>query len=136
MALNVVAAIACAFATPAWSNGNYFFLTREIPGNPEYVIFGSVKDDQGNHLNHATVTVHVAELVLEVTAQTDILGRFREPDLGRAINDLGYQVDPSLITVTVEYSGYHIAHREYRGKYQQNKGAIEMNFLMEKNGTK
>jgi hypothetical protein len=136
MALIVIAALACALAKPAWSNGDQFFQAMEIPGDPEYVVFGNVKDDQGNYLNHATVTVSVAEHMLEVTAQTGILGRFRAPDVGREIHDLGYQIDPSLIAVTVEYPGYHIAHREYRGKYRQNKGAIEMNFVMEKNETK
>jgi hypothetical protein len=136
MAMNVIVGLACALARPAWSNGDTFFQSTEIPGSPEYVIFGSVKDDQGNFLNRASVTVNVAEHMLAVTTQTDILGRFRAPDVGREIHDLGYQVDPSLITVTVEYPGYHIAHREYRGRYQQSKGAIEMNFVMEKNQAK
>jgi hypothetical protein len=136
MVLYLVAAAVCASARPARSNGDLFFRFAEIPGNPEYVIFGNVKDDQGNYLNHAVVTVSASVHQLEFIAQTDVLGRFRTPDIGRAITDLGFEVDPSLITVTVEYAGYHIAHREYRGKYQQKKGAIEMDFRMEKNGAK
>jgi hypothetical protein len=136
MALNVIAAVACALAAPAWSNGDQFFKPTEIRGKPIYVVFGSVRDDRGNYVSHANVTVHVAQHMLEYTAQTDVLGRFRAPDVGRVINDMGYEVDPSLITVTVDYPGYHIAHREYRGKYGQKKGAIEINFRIARNGAK
>jgi hypothetical protein len=70
--------------------------------------------------------------MLEFTAETDVIGRFRTPDIGRAIKDLGYEVDPLLITVSVECPDYSVVRREYRGNYRQNKGAIEMNFRMKK----
>lgn len=130
--LMVIAVVACAPGGPAWSNGDGFFESTEIPGNPEFVVFGSVKDDRGNYLNKATVRVYVAEHMLEFTAETDVIGRFRTPDIGRAIRDLGYEVEPSLITVTVECPDYRVERREYRGKYRQNKGVIEMNFRMKK----
>jgi len=130
--LTAFAALACVLAGPAWSNGDGFFQSKEIPGNPQYVIFGSVKDDRGNYLHDAIVRVYVAEHMLEFTAPTDVIGRFRTPDIGRAIKDLGYEVDLSLIKVTVEYPDYREVRREYRGKYRQRKGAIEMNFRMKK----
>jgi hypothetical protein len=133
IAISVFGVLSCTATTPALSNGDTFFQSTEIAGNPHYVIFGCVKDVQGHYLTHATVKVHVAEHMFDVSAQTNVLGRFRTPDVGREINDLGYEVDPALITISVEYPGYHIAHREYRGKYRQNRGAIEINFLMEKN---
>jgi hypothetical protein len=128
--LRAVAAVACVLTGPAWSNGDHFFRFKEIPGKPEFVIFGSVKDDRGHYLDNATVFVIVMVHQLEFTATTDALGRFRTPDVGRAIEDLGYETDPSLIEVTVNYPGYRVVRREYRGKYRQKKGAIEMNFLM------
>jgi hypothetical protein len=131
--LYLAAAVTCVVVRTAWPNGDRFFRPTEIPGDPQYVVFGRVKDDQGHYLSHATVTVSVPEHQFEVSAQTNVLGRFRAPDVGREIQDLGYQVDPAQIMVTVDYPGYHIAHREYRGRYRQKKGAIEMNFLMEKN---
>jgi hypothetical protein len=134
VALKISAAVAFAAAVPAWSNGDKFFNSMEIPGNPQYVIFGNVKDAQGHYLKHVTVTVFVMKHMLEVTARTDDLGHFRTPDVGREIQELGYQVDPSLIIVSAEYPGYHIAHREYRGKYRQSKGAIEINFILGTNG--
>jgi hypothetical protein len=130
--LNVIAAIACAFAGPAWANGDGFFESKEIPGKPEFVIFGNVKDDRGKYLDNATVRVQVAEHMLEFTTETDVIGRFRTPDVGRAIKDLGYEVDLSLIAITVEYPDHHVERREYRGKRGQKKGAIEINFRMKK----
>jgi hypothetical protein len=74
--------------------------------------------------------------MLEFRATTDVIGHYRTPDVGRVINELGWPVDPALITVSAEYPGYHIAHRQYRGKYRQNRGAVEVDFLMAKNGAK
>lgn len=130
--LTVVAAFACVFALPAAANGDGFFESAEIPGNPEFVIFGNVKDDRGKYLGNAIVKVRVAQHMLEFTAQTDVIGRFRTPDVGRAIRDLGYEVDLSLISVSVEYPDHQLVRREYRGKRGQIKGAIEINFRMKK----
>jgi len=58
--MNLIAAAALAASVPAWPNGDTFFNSTEIPGNPQYVVFGSVKDVQGHYLSHATVTVSVA----------------------------------------------------------------------------
>jgi hypothetical protein len=53
--LTVVAAVACVLGRPAWSNGDMFFRSTEIPGKPQFVVFGSVKDDRGRYLDNATV---------------------------------------------------------------------------------
>jgi hypothetical protein len=132
--LTVTLAATCVIAGTARSNGDRFFVATEIPGNPDYVVFGNVKNEQGGYLKEATVRVYVAQHMLEFTVYTDVIGRYRTPDVGRVIKELGYQVDPSLITISAEYPGYHIAHRQYRGRYGQNKGAVEMDFLMAKNG--
>jgi hypothetical protein len=131
-ALSVIAVIACALPSQVWSNGDGFFQSKEFPGKPQFVIFGNVKDDQGKYLDNASITIRVEEHQLFFTVQTDILGRYRTPDVGRAIEDLGYQVDPSLITIAVECPGYREVRREYRGKFRQNHGPIEINFLMAK----
>jgi len=132
--LVLLSAGVCAGARPAWCNGDGFFQSKEIPGNPEFVVFGSVKYEKGGHLRNAVVRVYVQEHMLDYSTTTDVLGRFRTQDIGRAIKELGYEVDPQLISVTVEYPGYHVTRREYRGKYRQNKGAIEVNFRMQRNG--
>ncbi|HVY80481.1 MAG TPA: hypothetical protein VG994_05815 [Steroidobacteraceae bacterium] len=130
----VVAALIGVAGRPAWPSGAMFLQSTEIPGNPEFVIFGSVKDEQGKYVDGAIVKVKVAEHMLEFSAQTNVIGRYRTPDIGRAIKDLGYDVDLSLITVIVESPNYEVVQRQYRGKYRQNKGAIEMNFRVKKLG--
>jgi hypothetical protein len=129
----VLGALLLVLGTCAWANGDNFFRSKEIKGKAEYVVFGSVKDERGRVIKDATVTIAAAEHVLAFQVLTDVLGRFRTPDIGLAIKDLGYEVDPAMITVAVEYPGYHIAHREYRGKYRQKKGAVEINFRMQRN---
>jgi hypothetical protein len=122
--------VALLLTTPAWSNGDLFFNLYEIPGKPEYVVFGNVKDDRGNHLENASVTVVVDDPRLSYTSDTDILGHFRSLDIGRAIRGLGYPVDPTLIKVTVKRPGFVEVQHFYRGKYGQSKGAVEWNFVM------
>lgn len=124
---------ACALGSPAWPNGDLFFEAIEIPGHPEYVVFGNVKDDRSRYVKNAAVTVSVSKPRLSYTSDTDILGRFRSLDIGRAIRTLGYEVDSSVIEVSVSYPGYHEVRRMYRGKYRQNKGAVEWNLVLGKN---
>lgn len=130
--LTALVALACGFAQPVWSNGDKFFQAQEIPGNPEFVIFGNVKDDRGKYLSNATVRIVVPEHQLEFEVQTDVIGRFRTPDIGRAINDFGWAVEPEKIQVEVDYPGYRVVRRQNRGKYAQNKGVVEINFQMKK----
>lgn len=129
-----IAVLATVVTAPAWSNGDLFFEAQEIPGKIEYVVFGNVKDDKGRYLEGANVTVSVTEPRLAYTSQTDVIGRFRSLDIGRAIKGLGYDVDPSLIEVTVTYPGYRVVRRLYRGKYRQSKGVVEVNFILSEDG--
>jgi hypothetical protein len=128
----VIVMSAFVFAGPSWSNGDVFFEAREIAGKPEYVVFGTVKDDRGRYLEGATVTVSVAEPVLVYTTETDVLGRYRTLDVGRAVKGLGYDIDPSRIKVIVVYPGHHEVGHLYRGRHGQIKGVIELNFVMAK----
>lgn len=132
LALSVIAAALWVAAIPVRANGDRFFESKEIPGNAEFVIFGSVRDTKGRYLAKASVTVSVPVHQLEFTVITDILGRFRTPDIGRAIKDLGYEVDPNLIVILVDYPGYQVLRRENRGRHGQKKGAIEINLRMER----
>jgi hypothetical protein len=121
-------------ATPSWGDGEPFFAAMEIPGKPEYVVFGAVKDDQGAYLRGANITVTVSDPALMSVATTDTMGRFRTLDVGRAIKDMGYDVDASHIDVSVTDPGYRLAHKINRGRGGQNSGAVEMDFVMERDG--
>jgi hypothetical protein len=129
----VIVMFAFVFAGPSWSNGDMFFEAREIAGNSDYVVFGTVKDNRGRYLEGATVTVSVSEPVLVYTTETDVLGRYRSLDVGRAVKGLGYDIDPSRIKVIVVYPGYHEVGHLYRGTHGQIRGVIEFNFVMAEN---
>jgi hypothetical protein len=116
----------------ARADGDDFFIPEEVAGKPEYVVFGSVKDDRGNYISAAVVTVEVEEPVLIYEATTNILGRFRTVDVGRAISDLGYDVDPSRIKVSVSAPGYVLMRRLNRNSPRRTHGAVEIDFLMKK----
>lgn len=114
----------------AYADGDDFFEALEIPGKPEYVVFGNVKDDRGNYVSTAVVTVAVADPILIYETTTTILGRFRTLDVGRAISDLGYDVDPAQIKVSVSAPGYVLIRRFHRASPRQKRGAVEIDFLM------
>ncbi len=116
----------------ARADGDDFFLPEEIPGKPEYVVFGSVKDDRGNYISTAVVTAKVADPVLIYEAPTTILGRFRTVDIGRAVIDLGYEVDPAQVTVTVSAPGYVLMRRFNRDSLRRKRGAVEIDFVMQR----
>jgi hypothetical protein len=131
--LAALAAGSCA-AGAAWANGDVFFEAEEIPGQTEYVAFGNVKDTDGKYLDNVIVTIDVAEPHLTYDAATGVTGRYRTLDVGRAVKDLGFDVDPKLVEVTVFKPGYKMAKRIRLSKATQAKGAIEINFVMEKTG--
>lgn len=133
-----LAVIVCSLALSAFSpraasaNGDEFFGAEEIPGQTEFVYFGSVKDEQGNYLDAVEVTLGVSEPPLTYVSYTDILGRYRTLDAGRAVVDLGYEVDPKNFTLTITRDGYTQVRRMDRSSSRVKKGAFEINFVMAK----
>jgi hypothetical protein len=126
------AATAAAAAPIAMANGDLFFAEAvEIPGKTEFVYFGAVKSADGGYLADVIVSIEASDPRLSYEAYTNVIGRYRSPDIGRAIVDLGYEVDASKIQVTVFKKGYRTIRRMYRGKARQNKGAVEMDFTMQ-----
>jgi hypothetical protein len=133
--LRLLAGVFLAVSLPAISvhaDGDELFDPLEIPGQPEYVVFGSVKDNRGNYVSTAVVKVEVEEPVLIYETATTILGRFRTVDIGRAVIDLGYDVNPARIKVSVSAPGYVLIRRFNRASPRQARGAVEIDFLMKK----
>ena len=93
-------------------------------------MFGSVKDDRGNYLSNARVTVEVAEPTLIYDTTTNIIGRFRTVDVGRAITELGYYVDPTQIEISVSAPGYVPMRRFKRDSLRRTQRIIEIDFVM------
>jgi hypothetical protein len=53
-------------------------------------------------------------------------------DIGRAVIDLGYDVNPARIKVSVSAPGYVLIRRFNRASPRQARGAVEIDFLMKK----
>lgn len=113
-----------------FANGDEFFGAEEIPGQTEFVYFGSVKDEKGKYLDNVEVTLIVSDPPLTYLAYTDVLGRYRTLDAGRALLDLGYEPDPQLMTLSVARIGYAQTRRMNRSPTRAKKGAFEVNFVM------
>jgi hypothetical protein len=130
----VGAALCAALAVPkiAAANGDVFFEALEIEGDPQFVFYGSVKDRAGNYVDGALVAVDVSEPQLTYESYTNMLGRFRSLDVGRVVQDLGYEIDPSLIDVTVFAPGYKTVRKLSMRRSRDTIGAFEVNFVLEK----
>jgi hypothetical protein len=122
-----------AAPTTLLANGDNFFDSFKMPSEPEYVVFGNIKDEAGRYLGNVTVMIEVSDPKLNYYASTDELGYFRTPDIGRAVKDLGYEMDASKVTIEAQLQGHHTIRKFYRGKFGQNKGAVELNITMAKN---
>ncbi len=131
MAAGVAVGLAAFGSQSALANGDEFFGAEEIPGATEFVYFGSVKDPKGNYLDAVEVTLNVSEPPLTYVAYTDIIGRFRTLDAGRAIVDLGYEVDTANFTLSVARDGYKFIRKLDRTPRRAKKGAFEVNFVMD-----
>lgn len=114
----------------ALANGDEFFGAEEIPGQTEFVYFGSVKDEKGDYLDAVEVTFNITEPPLTYVSYTDVIGRFRTLDAGRAIVDLGFEVDPRNFEITVARDGYKQVRRMNRSPVRAKKGAFEISFVM------
>ncbi len=125
----------CAAASvgrEALANGDEFFGAEEIPGETQFVFFGSVKDEDGNYLDGVEVVLDVLDPPLTYIAYTDVIGRFRTLDAGRVMVDLGYDIDPSKLKLSVTLPGYVQTRKLSRVPTRATKGAYEISFVMKK----
>lgn len=130
LAGGVALCVAAGLSRNVLANGDEFFGAEEIPGQTEFVYFGSVKDDKGDYLDAVEVTLNIAEPPLTYVSYTDVLGRFRTLDAGRAIVDLGFEVDARTFEISVARDGYKQVRRMNRSPARAKKGAFEINFVM------
>lgn len=123
-------------ARTAFANGDDFFGADEIPGKPIFLYFGTVKSDEGKYLEGVEVTLEIADPPMSLVTYSDILGRFRTLDAGRTLTDMGYEVNPKQITVSVARGGFRQIRRLSRAPANAKIGnAYEMNFVMTKDET-
>lgn len=128
----------------AWANGDEFFRFDAFKSGSienQTVFVGSVKDESGQYISNATITVTVTvpteqgDKPVSYNAYTDILGRYRSLDATSVVlvlEEIEIAVTPEMVDVTVEKPGYTMIRRLRRGKASQKKGAIEIDFTMAK----
>ena len=59
-----------------------------------------------------------------------MIGRFRTVDVGRAVTELGYDVDPAQIEISVTAPGYSLVSRFKRDSLRRTQGFVEVDFVM------
>lgn len=127
--------LSTGLAQRAFANGDEFFGIEEM-GPVDFLYFGSVKDEKGQFLPRAEVTLKVSDPELIFVEQTDVIGRFRTMDVGRQLLERGYDVDPSKFSLSVALEGYKQVRKLDRRPGRLNKGSFEVNFVMSKDAAK
>jgi hypothetical protein len=125
----VAAAALCMPASrPVLANGAEFF-EAENDGKIVLYYFGNVKDSKGNVLDKLMVTITVKNVGMTFPFRNDSPGHFRSPDVGKAIQGLGKQVDVAQIEITVAKPGYKVVRAP---KVPNKMGAVQLeNFVLD-----
>ena len=123
------AAVLCMPSSrPLLANGAEFF---EAVNDGKIVLyyFGNVKDSKGNVLDKLMVTISAKNVNMTFPFRNDSPGHFRSPDIGKAIQGLGKQVDPAQIEITVAKPGYKVVRAP---KIPNKMGAVQLeNFVLD-----
>lgn len=146
---NAIVAVAAILAPGiALADGDDFFAFQSRTFNPDGSravakngFFGSVRDDDGNMLRDATLTVAVTIQTEEGARQvnynsyTNVIGRYRTLDATNVVSDLlGIKADlkpGDIKLVGVEKKGYAMVRRVNRSRPGQT-GVVEIDFIMKK----
>ena len=130
---------------PAEANGDAFFkMDLFDAAMAKNVFLGSVKDDEGNYVEDAVITVHVQVPeeyggdALTFNAYTNVIGRYRTLDTAAAVAALleleipveEIKLDFSKVELTAEKKGYAMKRRLRRGRAAQSDGPFEIDFVL------
>ncbi len=144
------AALALLVPCAARADGDDFFAFSSRTFNPDGSraiakngFFGNVRDDEGNLLRDATLTVSVTvpgedgPRQVNYNSYTNVLGRYRTLDASGVVSDLlGIEADfkpGDVKLVGVEKKGYVQTRRLNRSRPGQ-AGVLEVDFIMKKVG--
>ncbi len=137
--LQILVFAVCMFSSiDGYADGDDFFEIIDVPMDDQLIYVGTVKDEEGNHLQgalvrwQATGTVGVEEDEHTSTAGTwtNVLGRFRTVDVARIVAREGARLDPQRVEFTVEKSGYEMVRRLIRTRGRKRMGLQEIDFVM------
>jgi hypothetical protein len=114
------------------ANGAEFF-EMENDGRIVLYYFGNVKDTNGNVLDKVMVTIEAKNAGLRFPFRNVQPGHFRSPDIGKAIEGAGKEVDPTQIQITLTKSGYKLVQAP---PVPNKMGAVDLGlFVMEATGS-
>jgi len=128
----------------AWGNGDEFFrgdaFADDKPLDAQVIFTGSVKDQQGNYIEDATITVALTvntprgERRITFNAYTNNIGRFRTLDAATVVlvmEEVEVDVDARQIELTVGKPGYEVVRRLDRSRRGQKRGVFEVDFTLQ-----
>ena len=126
----VILGFILAFAGTVWANGEEFFAAPQ-GGNVDLVYFGRIKDKQTRRsvTDQAVFLLRDKATGLSFTYTNDKPGHYRSPDIGKAIKDIGEQVDANAFEVEVWVAGYKKA--TVTRVPRKTNGNVELDFLLE-----
>jgi hypothetical protein len=146
-ALLLLLAISSVWLDVAWGNGDEFFrgdaFADDKPLDTQVIFSGSVKDQQGNYIEDATITVALTvttprgERQITFNAYTNNIGRFRTLDAATVVlvmEEVEVDVDPRQVELTVAKPGYEVVRRLDRSRRSQTRGVFEVDFTLQKAG--
>jgi hypothetical protein len=123
-----IAALGLATSARLYANGAEFF-EAENDGKVVLYYSGQVKDSKGNVLDKLMVTIAAKNVGMNFPFRNDSPGHFRSPDIGKAIQGLGKQVDPAQIEIKITKPGYKMVRAP---KVPTKLGAVQLeNFVLD-----
>jgi hypothetical protein len=135
--LFVVLLISAGGPHVAHGNGDEFFRDNAFSYS------GSVRDESGNYIEDATITVAITvqtprgERQISYNAYTNNIGRYRTLDVASVVlvmEEIELEVDPDVVELSVEKSGYRVTRRLDRSRALQLNCVFEVDFWMTQSG--
>lgn len=115
-------------AAQAWGNGGAFFADADNglwqSQQQGTIYFGDVRDADGQAVARATVTIAMPERRLIYQVRTNAKGHYRS-------GDVGLDVDPSKVVLSVEKAAFRLAKTIALSKATAKGEAVETDFIVE-----
>jgi len=133
--ITALAALAStALVTPAWADG-YEFFTVDRGKAAKLVYVGQIREKESGRVVREPAYFMVTEKRSGMTFPfvNDRPGHYRSPDIGESVEQLaGTAVNPADLEFEVSVAGYK--NVKLTNAPRRNKGVVEMNFRVEREG--
>jgi len=141
LALTAAMLLAAGVSTHARANGDEFFrgdaFSDNKPLDTQVIFSGSVRDEAGNYVEDATITVGITvstprgERRVTYNAYTNNIGRYRTLDVASVVlvmEEVAVDVDPRQVDITADKAGFKVTRRLDRSRARQTRGVFEVDF--------